>query len=830
MKLEMCETVKKWFIEIRRKFHMRPFKAWQGRKLSHSDLIVLAICCTLALVTLFLFVPSLAKTGEEETISITSIDRSPNSRGHEAEITPIVNEKLLEPVRQSEHWEKRTDYYLCQSYNQTITFTFNSLDDNQLILHQNPYAVRILIERSSGKAEIVDLCAETAGTIDYPLSSTVHLRSPLSLILTALLAVGFYLALCILFWLFQRQFKLCAVLALFHFFVISFLNWRDFSYQYVVLLLLDLFCCWHAPDVGMPYRTNKRLCVLTVLLALYTAFAFWGYELFLQDILWNTDIKSVVAYVFLSAMTYSFVLCCLESLERASRCIHRPRGENTIKQEREKSKTKKMRISFRLGVWLFMSCLMVTSCLLLKPANMTWDLIDQWIQARGYIPIDDAHPALHTLFIRLCSMVYPNPVSVTIVQALLLSYVLASILNILEKGGVPRRLLWIIGGLISISPTTIAMITLISKNILFAIVMLWLIYLFMEMFDDPQIFFHRCVLLVQFILAFSVLYIVRHDAFVILPFVAAILLYMTIKHYPKVRVRPIAVLFVSLLLITFIKGPLYDAAAVQSRRTEKSVFSPPHTLITPYTTAIKTEMDLPENICDYLSGILPIEEWKNRYAPYNMDAFSWGSPKPDLSHTNLREVFSNYFWLLRKRPDIVVKDRLDGANLDWDVFSHPGVRHEPYTLGIWSTNGPYKPYVDMESSVFLPERENENSSYSVGNEPLTQFLYKYITLFNDTSFFKALFWRNGLYLILFFLLSLFSIRHKLYRFLAMGSIPFIHLFALFCLFGCPMYQYFWFFPLNITILSLYSISFPGRTAGHKTVRKVREKMNLLAQQ
>ncbi|MEY8232647.1 hypothetical protein AALA82_13650 [Oscillospiraceae bacterium 50-16] len=777
-------------------------------KILRSDLMVMTVCCMFVMLTLSIFFPGLVKVGEEETISITSIDRSPDSQGHEVEITPMVNGKMIEAVRRDDNWEKRESYFICQSYEQTITFTFNSLNDNQLILYQNPYAVRILIEHSSGRSEIVDLCAETAGTIEYPLSSITHLRSPLSLALRVLIAVIVYLIFCMLFRFWFKQIKQSAIFVLFLCFAALFLIKSDLTYQYNVLILIYLICILYAikNNVGVSYQTNKGLCVLTILLSFYTAFAFWGYELFLKDVIWNTEIKHVVIYLFLSAMTYPFVLCCLEALERTRLYICQQKDRYIHTQNAEEHRMKKHRISFRLALWLLMSSLLISACLLFEPANLTWDLIDQWTQARGFIPIADAHPALHTLFIRLCSMIYPNPVSVTIAQSLILTYVMASILSFLEKKGFPRRFLWIVAIVISVSPTTIAMITLISKNILVAIVMLWLVYLFMEMFDDPQSFFQQSVFLTQFVSAFSTLYIIRHDMFVILPFVAGILFYMEFKHFQNVRLRPIAVLIASLLLITFIKGPLYDAVGVQGQKTTEEVFSPPGTLVTPYTTAMKIGMDLPENICSYLDGILPLEEWENRYAPYNGDVFGWGNPRPDFSQTNLSEVFANYFWLLFKRPDIVMKDRLDGANLDWDVFSHPGVLHDPYTLGIWSVS---EAYADMEPSVYHSERRNEDGTYSVGSKPLTQFLYKWIRLFDDTAFFQAIFWRNGLYLILFLLLLVFSVRQRLYRILAIGSIPLIHLIILFCLFGCPMFQYFWFFPLNITLLSLYAVSSQG---------------------
>mgnify|MGYP001070743163 CR=1 FL=1 len=767
--------------------------------LSHNDLPILTICCMLVVFTLILFAPELIKVGEEETIFITSIDRSPNSQGHEVAITPMVNGRMIEAIYRDENWEKREGYFLCQSYKQTIAFAFNGLDNNQLILHQNPYAVRILIEHSSGKSEIIDLCSETAGTINYPLSSTVHLRSPLGLVLTTLITVIVYLILCLLFRPWFKQVKQSAVFVSFLFFAVLILIKRNFPYQYNVLIMLYLICNLSMIyKCGAFYWTNKGLRVLTILLSFYTAFAFWGYELFLRDVTWNINIESVVIYLFLSAMTYPLVLCSLEVLERVN--------FKFASKKVETCNIKRHKVTLRLGLWLLMSSLLVPACLMFEPANLTWDLIDQWAQARGYTPIGDAHPALHTLFIRLCSMIYPNPVSVTIVQSLILAYAVASILNFLEKKGFPQHFLWITAVVISISPTTIAMITLISKNILFAIVMLWMIYLFMEMFDNPQSFFHQPIFLTQFVLVFSVLYIVRHDAFVILPLVVGVLFYMEFKHFQNVRLRPIAVLIASLLLIAFIKEPLYDAVGIQGQKTAEEVFSPPLTLVSPYTTAMKIGMDLPENICAYLDGILPLEEWENRYAPYNMDTLGWGDPRPDFSRTNLQEVFANYFWLLFKRPDIVVKDRLDGANLDWDVFSHLDVRHEPYTLGIWPVS---ESLADMEPSVYHSERRNEDGSYSVGSKPLAQFLYKWVRLFDETAFFNSIFWRNGLYLILFFAVLIFAVRQRLYRVLAIGCIPFIHLITLFCLFGCPMYQYFWFFPLNITLLSLYAVSSQG---------------------
>lgn len=70
-----------------------------------------------------------------------------------------------------------------------------------------------------------------------------------------------------------------------------------------------------------------------------------------------------------------------------------------------------------------------------------------------------------------------------------------------------------------------------------------------------------------------------------------------------------------------------------------------------------------------LETILSLEDWANGYSRFaGHDLYRDLEPSfMERAHLSLVEVFSIYLEALANYPDIVIKDRLDGMNLLWDV-------------------------------------------------------------------------------------------------------------------------------------------------------------------
>lgn len=765
---------------------------------SSSDKFFLAFSVILIIITTAIFKPQLYYEGKEYAVTITSLnDRNSNCQGYEMSFGMKVNGKAILAASKDAGWSESEGSYLCVVPDQSITFILNSVNDNKLTFAQHIYAAKIRVDYFEN-SKVLDLYSANSQLGEWLFDRECSPKPPLEILFAAVFIAAVILSMSFLMTLIFRSVRAGTAFSV----LVSFLAifcWTEApqDYYYVIFVLCLICYCHLFGNKGryiQEYLGRKVLSVITVLISFYTAFALFGFDLFLSGDFWNTSIKSVATYVYFSAMMIPMVLFSLEVLERMK----------TIVKRRSDIDSEKGCKRFRLKAFMILVIPMIASCIVYYPANMTSDQVDQWIQALGYAPVGNAHPAIHTLFLRLCSEIFPSPATVTIIQSLLLAFVGSAIFDKCYKKGLPHHVLLGCALLFSVMPNTIAMITSITKNIMFAISLLWAIYLLMEAFDNPIHFFKSPAYILQSLIVLPFVHLVRANAFVILPIVGLIFIYFTIKCFKNVRIRPALLLAGVMLIVSAVKGPLYDQFGVVKTEGGSGPIPP----LAVYIVPLKFGIELPEDTVAFLEKLLPKEEFIKRYAPYNADVLSWSSPRPNYSKTTTSEALKYYLKLLYQRPDIVIKERLDGANLSWDVFSHAGVKHDRYALGIWGSNS-MAGYMENESRTFIPERKSEGSAYPVygiSNSLAARIMSQYLQAANERAFLNSIIWRNGLYLILSLIAAVFALKEKNYKIIVLESIPLSVLGTLMLIFGCQIYQYFWFFPMSILSICLYMLS------------------------
>lgn len=366
------------------------------------------------------------------------------------------------------------------------------------------------------------------------------------------------------------------------------------------------------------------------------------------------------------------------------------------------------------------------------------------------------------------------------------------------------------GSIFAVLPNTIVMVTCTTKNTIFTILMMWVLYLLVVLLDSQGKALRKLSFLFQMVISVAFLYLIRHNTFVILPVVIGIFLYLTIKFFKNTGIRPVICLVLSVLVIQGITGPMYTAMDVTKFGSEpgptRATIRP---LVAPLVVALKFDVPLSEETEEYLERIMPLEEFEKRYEPYNGDVMAFTDPIMDCSRITLEEAMKHYLEFLRERPDIVIKSRLDGANILWDVFSHPGVKHDRYALGIWGSEV-LQPYMEEDPTVFIPERAGSEGSYNytIGSGA-AEILAGYLAIFDDNPLMDSLLWRNGIYLIMAMIACIFALRNKQYRILALHAVPFAVFGTLMLVMDWNIYQYIWFYPV-CTVL-LLSVMLTGKT-------------------
>lgn len=765
--------------------------------------LIWALVCVILLLS---YSPQIIFKEESKTVTVTLLEeRNPSTMGCEAWVKFPDDIKI---ITVDEGWSRYNNGYLCVAPNTSLVIELPA-GNNIIATGMHQYAGKLSI-RWEDNERIIDLYSANAESFDISIKNPWIFDPSFYkiLLVLAVFIVALFSVTGIKHFLGLKALPpIIAALLFFYSYPEIGENWLTFAY--VLICALSIWFLWKNKFSYLEeYRKSKLLNTLIVILACYTVFAFWGFEFFLDSAFMIFTTENMFMFLSLCIFTVYPFYAIISLYEKFKK-------KQLLKQTEQPKPTRVRLTSFGL-----MAVILTVWCLILSPGNMTSDNVDQWLQATDCYPIYNAHPAIHTILIRLTTVFYKSPIVYIILQSVLFAYILSGFFGILYKKGAPKKLLYALSVIIAIAPNTVAMLTCPSKNILFAILICWLTIQLLEMFDDPKAFFKSPLKMLQFVLAIAFNYLIRHNTFVFLPIVIAACIYFTVKLYRSIKLKPVICVTVAILITQLISGPVYNAFDVQ--RGESSGL-PITSLILPFTTAVKYDIPLSEETVEYLEKILPLEEYEKRYSPYNGDIFGWSLPLPDTSDVTTSEAMRHYLNFLSERPDVVIKDRLDGVNLIWDVFSHPDVNHDRYALGIW---GPahLSDYAEQFPDVFVPDRQTSDDVYTIG-EGYPKILEDYVQHFNESELLNAIFWRNGIYIILVLLCIVIALKERKYRAI-ISILPAIAILAtLVLVISWQIYQYVYFFPLCTMVISLYLLYDPPKNINYEeTIDSINEEV------
>jgi hypothetical protein len=139
-----------------------------------------------------------------------------------------------------------------------------------------------------------------------------------------------------------------------------------------------------------------------------------------------------------------------------------------------------------------------------------------------------------------------------------------------------------------------------------------------------------------------------------------------------------------------------------------------------------------------MEKILPIRDWKKFYYPYSSDSYFFRSKQDfikDLSQYSTGGVMKMYFTTFLDNPYLIIKDRLSGTDLVWDVSQPKEAFNGRFALSI-------------SDNVF---------GFKQSNSSLKEQIIHLLDISIEKA--DALIWRAGLYnILLFFLIIL--IKHR----------------------------------------------------------------------
>lgn len=483
------------------------------------------------------------------------------------------------------------------------------------------------------------------------------------------------------------------------------------------------------------YKSRGKMAVVAAI-ALYASFASFGQQFFLNG---NTRMHfSAIGllYVLLGMAWFIPVIeMLLLGLERIA-----------------SSRTPRMGPAMRRqAFWALLVLMCLCQAVVLWgfwPGGFATDSLDLLKQAIGR-DILDWHPAINAILYRIILTICPRAGALVAVQLFFFALLCTEFLMLGYDYGVSFKTLAILGVIFSLLPNQVIFGITPLKDYLYTLALLWGTYLLIRLALNPKEL-QRWQFLLALPLSLFFIYALRHNG--IVPFLALLLLFgwITWRHFPKVKLRLAAVSLSSILLIVVYKGPVFSLFQV----SQTLQMSPYTTMLCAVASCANKGLPLSEESTAIMESVLPLDQWATYYNRYQgHDPYYWGRGELaneypfDPTRITAKEAFTVYLEALRKYPDVVIKDRLDGMDLLWDVRQPPDsfntkgffdvLLSEGDNVSDFFDFGPMKPGVSYYNHSFLSEIYRKTV-----NTPIN-------------SLFDMLLWRSGAYLILLLALGLF---------------------------------------------------------------------------
>ena len=391
---------------------------------------------------------------------------------------------------------------------------------------------------------------------------------------------------------------------------------------------------------------------------------------------------------------------------------------------------------------------------ILWPGGFPADAIDQLSQATGLYGINDWHPVMHTLLEKLILTVIPQAGAITAVQMLLFTWLLTAILMIGYDSGIPLRRLTFLGAVIELLPNQALSASNVLKDFPFTLALLWGLYLLallaMKKPQSRKFGFYVCLTADIFLIC-----TLRHNGVVPGLAVAVLCIVLTLKNHAALKWRPAVSALTAVVLLAVYKGPVFTALGVVPNG-----MSPYTTMMCAAGSCINKELPLSEESEQILEKALPLEDWGEYYSRFvGHDPYYWGRPAGSepykISDITARDAFTVYLEALRKYPDVVIKDRLDGTDILWDVVQPPDSFNAKSFNFVYTFSENTLPLdtsrLDrLDDGSYIKTAVPAKAYYSAANTPI-----------NSAA--DMLLWRTGAYLIAFWVLLLFWSKNRMGR-------------------------------------------------------------------
>jgi hypothetical protein len=404
---------------------------------------------------------------------------------------------------------------------------------------------------------------------------------------------------------------------------------------------------------------SKKDKVIILLLIIYATFAFSGYKLFLAEYPIKDLFKKTVYFIIMGCWLSFIAIAFLYFTELCKQAIYR----HTTNNNDVRSSLTKLYFTFA-GILFFCWFIYLIAFF---PANMSADSLVQWQQAMGYSKLNNWHPVFHTLFNRFFLTIYTSPASLALAQMIFITGIAANFFLFLYKKGIPAK--WLMGAALvfALIPANSVYSVTLWKDVPFTFSLIWLTLVFAKIVTDDTYFRNKAAY-AEIVLALITTALFRHNGMPVYALgVAGLVLYFFKTRKAGLLICAAVSIGCIMLYNSYISNP----SRVIPNPPSVKLVAPVHGLaaVRYYGGELSPETK------HEMEKILPDSVWVNNYNPFSADEYIYFSRKPfiqNLAKVSDSKMISLYANTFVKNPFLIIRDRLCGAELEWNVFPANG--------------------------------------------------------------------------------------------------------------------------------------------------------------
>ncbi|WP_456273213.1 DUF6020 family protein [Bacillus sp. AK031] len=313
------------------------------------------------------------------------------------------------------------------------------------------------------------------------------------------------------------------------------------------------------------------------------------------------------------------------------------------------------------------------------PAAMTPDSLAQWDQAHTKV-FHDWHPIIFTWIIMFLTYIWDSPGIISLFQIVTISAVFAYMMLQFERIGVKKVFLYIITFIFIALPVTGIFPIIIWKDILYStFLLLFSIHIFNIVYSKGEWLKNKWSLAGLALSSFALVFF-RHNGFPVFIIVGLCLLVV----YRK-KLKFLLPVYIGIIAIHFlITGPVFKALDVKPSDPNEALSIPTQQI----ALIVNEDGHMTEDQREYVDDILPLQMWKDKYNPYNVDPikFSWEHYDRELIFDDFGKYIKNWFSLVIQNPGLAFEAFFDQTSMVWQINMPEDGYTDTYVTNIYYGN------------------------------------------------------------------------------------------------------------------------------------------------